>query len=268
VEPFIPNEAHQLIEEFMVAANEAVASYLSQKNVPLIYRIHPRPAFQDLDRLRTMLLHFGILFPRSKDAESYDLQRAIKSAEGKPEEKFINLLVLRSLKLAVYSDEKQGHYGLAKKEYTHFTSPIRRYPDLIVHRIIKDIIKGEKPEMPALSSTALHCSQQEREAEAAEKELVEWRILRLLQGKLGEELEGIIVGISRAGLTVELDNYFVEGLIPYTDLKSDFYSRKSEKTIVGKRTGEKFELGDRVRVILASVNPILRRVNLTLSRGK
>ena len=266
VEPFKPNEAHQVIEEFMVIANEAVASYLSQKNVPLIYRIHPRPAGQDLERLRTMLLHFGMPFPPSKEVKSYDLQRAIKSAEGKPEEKFINLLVLRSLKLAVYSDENQGHYGLAKKEYTHFTSPIRRYPDLVVHRILKKALKREKSEMSALSSVALHSSHQEREAEAAEKELIEWRILRLLQGKLGEELEGIIVGISRAGLTVELDNYFIEGTILYADLKSDFYSRKSEKTIVGKRTGEKFELGDRIKVILASVNPLLRRVNLTLSQ--
>jgi ribonuclease R len=267
VEPFKPNEAHQVIEEFMVIANEAVASYLSQKKVPLIYRVHPRPAFQDLDRLRTMLLHFGIPFPRSREVESFDLQQAIKTAEGKPEEKFISLLVLRSLKLAVYSDEKQGHYGLAKKEYTHFTSPIRRYPDLVVHRILKKALTREKAEMPALSSIALHSSHQEREAEAAEKELIEWRILRLLQGKLGEELEGIIVGISKAGLTVELDNYFVEGIILYADLKSDFYSRKSEKTLIGKRTGEKFELGDRVKVILASVNPLLRRVNLTLSQG-
>jgi len=267
VEPFKPNEAHQLIEEFMIAANEAVASFLSQKNVPLVYRVHPRPTSEDLDRLRTMLVHFGMPFPRSREVESSDLQRAIKSAEGKPEEKFINLQVLKSLKLAVYTDKKQGHYGLAKKEYTHFTSPIRRYPDLIVHRILKKAIREKKTEMPALPSAALHCSLQEREAEAAERELVEWRILRLLQGKLGEEFEGIIVGISKAGLTVELDNYFVDGIILYTDLKNDFYSRKSEKTIVGRRTGEKFELGDRVRVILASVNPLLRRMNLTLSQG-
>ncbi|NIM91219.1 MAG: ribonuclease R [Candidatus Aminicenantes bacterium] len=267
VEPFKANEAHQVIEEFMVLANEAVATYLGQKKIPLIYRVHPRPALQDLDRLRTMLLHFGISFPRAKDAESYDLQRAIKSAEGKPEEKFINLQVLKSLKLAVYTEERLGHYGLAKKEYTHFTSPIRRYPDLVVHRILKNALKKDKAEMPELSSVALHSSHQEREAEAAEKELIEWRILRLLQEKLGEELEGIIVGISRAGLAVELDNYFVDGLISYADLKNDYYSRKSDKTIVGRRTGEKYELGDRVKVILASVNPLLRRINLTLSQG-
>jgi ribonuclease R len=171
------------------------------------------------------------------------------------------------LKLAVYTDERQGHYGLAKKEYTHFTSPIRRYPDLAVHRILKNALNGGRAEMPELSSVALHSSHQEREAEAAEKELIEWRILRLLQGKLGEELEGIIVAISKAGLTVELDKYFVDGLISYADLKSDFYSRKSDKTIVGRRTGEKYELGDRVKVILASVNPLLRRVTLTLSQG-
>jgi len=266
VEPFEPNEAHQLIEEFMVAANEAVASYLSQISVPLIYRIHPPPSFKDLDRLGAMLVHFGISLPHPKKVESKDLQRAIKLAEGKPEEKFIKLQVLKSMKIAVYSDEKQGHYGLAKKEYAHFTSPIRRYPDLVVHRVLKKVMSGERTKVPTLSSIALHCSHRGREAEAAERELVEWRIFRFLKGKLGEEFEGIIVGLSKAGLVVELDNYFVEGVVPYADLKNDFYYRKSERTLVGKRTGKTFELGDRVRVILVSVDPLLRRMDFTLSK--
>lgn len=268
VEPFEPNEAHHVIEEFMVAANEAVASYLSQKKISFIYRVHPRPALRSLARLRTLLTHFKISLPDPEKVKSEDLQQAIKSAEGKPEEKFITLQILKSLKLAVYSDENQGHYGLAKKEYTHFTSPIRRYPDLVVHRLLKQVIRGEKAQIPSLSSVALHCSHRERDAEAAERDLVEWRIFRYLQEKLGNEFEGIIVGISKAGLGVELDNYFVDGLIPYEDLKDDYYFKKSEKTLIGRRTGRKFELGNRVEVILASVNPLRRRMDLTLTNRK
>jgi ribonuclease R len=265
VEPFETNEAHQLIEEFMVMANVAVASYLRERGFPLIYRVHPSPAFQDLDDLRAMLAHFGISLPPSKRVESTDLRRALKFAEGKPEEKFINLQVLKSLKIAVYSEENEGHYGLAKKDYAHFTSPIRRYPDLVVHRILKKAISGERKGIPELSSAALQSTHQEREAEAAERDLVEWRIFRLLKDKLGDELSGMIVGISKAGLIVELDNYFVDGIVPYTSLKSDFYFRKSERTLVGKRTGKKHELGESVKVILASVDPILKRMTFILS---
>jgi len=265
VEPFEPNEAHKVIEEFMVAANEAVASHLSQEDVSLIYRVHPRPAVAELEKLKTILTHFGIFLPHPKKIESKDLQRALKLAEEMPEKKFVILQVLKSLKIAVYSEEREGHFGLAKKFYTHFTSPIRRYSDLVVHRILKEARDRKKMKKPELASIALHCSQQEREAEAAERELVEWRILRFLKGKLGEELEGIITGISKAGLIVELDNYFVDGLIPYNDLKSDFYMKRTEMILVGKRTGNKFVLGDRIRVILASVDPLLRRIDLSLS---
>jgi len=266
VETFEPNEAHQVIEEFMVAANEAVACYLGEKKVPLIYRIHPQPDLKDLDRLRSILAHFGIHLPHPRKVRSKDLQRAIQLAKGKPEEKFINLQVLKSLRIAVYSEEKEGHYGLAKKEYTHFTSPIRRYPDLVIHRILKKAIKEEKTKMPTLSSIALHCSHQDREGEAAERDLVEWRIFRFLKEKLGDKFEGIIVNFSKAGLIVELDNYFVEGIVPFVDLKNDFYFRKSEKTLIGKRKGKSFELGDKIKVILASVNPLLRRMSFTLSK--
>jgi len=263
--PFERNEAHQVIEEFMVAANEAVALFLNQKNIPFLYRVHPPPALKDLERLREMLAHFGLSLPLPKKISSKDLQQALKEAKGKHEEKFVSLQVLKSLRLAVYSDENQGHYGLAKKFYTHFTSPIRRYPDLVVHRALKKALCKEEVKTSFLSDTALHCSQQERKADEAEKELMEWRIYRFLRGKLGEEFEGIVVDITRAGLVVELDDYLVDGIIPYADLGGDYYYKKSEKTLIGKRTGRKFELGDRLKVFLVSVDPILRRMGLTLS---
>ena len=265
VVPFERNEAHRVIEEYMVVANEAVSLFLSQKHVPLIRRIHPRPALKDLERLREILFHFGLSLPSGKKVDSRDLQYALKQFEGKPEEKFINVQVLRSLKLAVYSEEEEGHYGLAKKEYTHFTSPIRRYPDLVVHRILKTVLRQEKVKMTALSSLALHCSQQERNAGVAEKDLMEWRIFRLLKRKLGEEFEGIIVDITRAGLVVELADYFVSGIISYSDMDGDYYFKKTEKTLTGRRTGRTFELGDWVKVIGVAVDPILKRLSLILS---
>lgn len=266
--PFERNEAHQVIEEFMVAANEAVASYLSEKDVPLIFRVHPKPAGNDLERLREILAYFGIYLPQDKRIKSSDLQQALDQADGKPWEKFINLQVLKSLRLALYTEEKKGHYGLAKKTYTHFTSPIRRYPDLIVHRILKGVLKGEEPKTSFLSSVALRCSEQERRAEKAERELLEWRIFRFLKQKLGEEVEGTIVDISRAGLVVELDNYFVDGNVFFSDLGGDYYLKRYERALIGRRMGRRFELGNRVKGILASVDPVLRRINLVLKTEK
>lgn len=263
--PFEHNEAHRVIEEFMLAANEAVASFLGGKSVSLIYRIHPPPGLKDLERLKEILAHFGLSLPGPKKIRSQDLQQVLKEVEGKAEEKFISLRVLKSMKLAVYSEENMGHYGLAKKEYTHFTSPIRRYPDLAVHRILKKVLRQERAKIPSHSSIALHCSQEERNAEGAEKELMEWRIYRFLKRKLGDEFDGIIVDITKAGLVVELEDYFVDGIVSYSDLGGDYYFKRSEKTLIGRRTGRKYELGDRLKVALVSVDPILRRIGLTLS---
>jgi ribonuclease R len=259
------NEAHQLIEEFMVAANEAVASYLMANGMSLIYRIHPPPVPADLHKLRDILVHFGISLPATKKLRARDLQSALYQARGKPEEKFISLQILKSLRLAVYSDENRGHYGLAKKEYTHFTSPIRRYPDLVVHRILKTGLQERQGKILALASIAHHCTEQEKRADEAERELLVWRIFRLLRKKLGEEFEGVVVDMSRAGLFVELKDYFVEGLIPVEDLRGDFLFRRDSKSYVEKRTGYVVGLGVKVKVILASVDPILRRMILTLS---
>jgi ribonuclease R len=266
--PFEPNEAHQLIEEFMVVANEAVAYFLSERNIPLIFRVHPKPGEEDLRKLREMLDHFSIFLPQVKSIKSRDLQQALSQAKGRPWEKFVNLQVLKSLKLASYSPENRGHYGLAKRTYTHFTSPIRRYPDLVVHRILKSVIRGERPDPEQLDSLALLCSQQERRADQAERDLLEWKIYRHLQEKLGEEVDGIIVDISKAGLVVELDRYFVDGIIFFSDLGKDYYVRKTEKTLVGRSSGLRFELGDRLKGILASVDPLSRRISLTLSQER
>jgi ribonuclease R len=264
VVPIERNDAHRLIEEFMVAANEAAASFLLEKEVPLILRVHPPPAADDLRRLKEILSHFGILLPDSRNLRAKDLQSALDQAEETPEKHFVASQVLRSLRWAIYSDENQGHFGLAKKEYTHFTSPIRRYPDLVVHRILKRILLGERVKYSSLDSVALHCSEQERKADKAERELVEWRIYRYMKTKLGDEFDGIIIDISRAGLVVELKDFFVRGLVPFADLPGHYFYKRLERTLVGSRTGHTFTLGKRIQVILASVNPFYRRIILSL----
>lgn len=263
--PSEANQAYHIIEEFMVLANESVARFLSCEDVPLIFRVHPKPLAADLDDLRGLLSHFDINLPKSKRIASKDLQWVLEQVRKKPEEKFVTLRVLKSLRLAVYSEENYGHYGLAKEEYTHFTSPIRRYPDLIVHRILKRILKKHKMKRVELAAIARRCSGQERTAEEAEKDLVEWRIYRFLKEKLGDEFEGTIVEFTKSGMIVELDDYFVDGLVLYSDLGGDYFSKKTEKVLIGKKSGKSYELGSRIRTLLVSVNPMLRRMNLMLS---
>jgi ribonuclease R len=259
---FGQNEAHKLIEEFMVAANVAVASFLESRGVPLVFRVHPRPADADLDKLRETLAHFGIMLPKPENVRSQDLQRAIRAAEGGPAEKFVNVRVLRAMRLAVYSPDNVGHYGLAKESYAHFTSPIRRYPDLIVHRILKAHLSGARQDALDLAAAARHSSAQERNADAAEKDLVEWRIFRFLKARLGDEFQGIVVDIGRAGLVVELDDYFVQGIVAYEDMGGDYFIQRSRGVLAGKRSGKKFELGQTLRVTLAAVDPVQRRMSL------
>ncbi|HEX9902707.1 MAG TPA: VacB/RNase II family 3'-5' exoribonuclease, partial [Acidobacteriota bacterium] len=262
------NEAHKLIEDFMITANEAVASFLERQQAASIYRVHPPPDPADLEKLREILLALGLFLPKPPKVTSRDLQKVLEDAAGRTEEKLVSRELLRAMRLAVYAEENQGHFGLARRTYTHFTSPIRRYPDLVVHRRLKDILSGRKTKPQGLAFTALHCSTRERNADAAEKDLMEWRIFRLLHSKLGEEFRGTVVEINKAGLLLALDDYFVEGLLAFADLGGDYYRLKSPGTVVGRRTGRIFRLGDRLSVTLAGVNPIERRMNLVLSLAK
>ena len=256
------NEAHRLIEEFMVAANVAVASFLTAKEIPSIYRVHPVPAVADLEKLREILLRFGYALPEPEKIRSRDLDRVLLKAEGRPEEKFVSIQVLRAMKLAVYSPENVGHYGLAKTDYTHFTSPIRRYPDLAVHRILKSVLATGESLPVDVDGVARHSSERERNADEAEKALLEWRIFRLLKERLGDEFTGVVVDVTKAGLVVELDDYFVDGLLPFRDLDGDSGRKAGGRSQRGRRRRKLFDLGDRIRVILVSCDPVLQRMGL------
>lgn len=258
------NEAHEVIEDLMVAANVAVAARVSERGYPALFRVHPPPGRSDLEKLREILTSFGLEIPPAARATVKDLQKVLRAAERRPEAKVINFLVLRALRIAAYSAVNAGHYGLAKTNYTHFTSPIRRYPDLVVHRVLRRVLAGEKKKAAGLDALALHCSERERRADEAERDLVLWRIFRFLRGKLGEETEGLIVDMNKAGLVVALTEYFVEGLIAYPDLDGDYYVRRSETRLEGRRNRRVFRLGERVRVQIAAVDPVLRRIQLVL----
>ena len=260
------NEAHQLIEEFMVAANVAVAAFLDRQKAPSIFRIHPAPAVEDLEKVRELLTHFGIVLPKADRIGPKDLQAVLERVKGKPGEKFVNSQILRSLRMAVYSNENLGHYGLAKPEYTHFTSPIRRYPDLIVHRTLKQVLAGGPIAKAPLDEWALHCSQKERQADEAEKDLLLWRIYRFLKTKLGDEFTGTITDVTKTGLIVELDEVFANGLLPFHALDGDYYYRRDVKTLKGRKKGRTFDLGERVSVVLVSCDPTLRRMEFALTQ--
>jgi ribonuclease R len=255
------NEAHRLIEEFMVAANVAVARRFTEKKVPSIYRVHPAPDVSDLEKLRDLVLHFGLTLPEPLKVRSRDLQRVLDKAKGLPGEKFVGIQVLRAMKLAVYAAKNVGHYGLAKTDYTHFTSPIRRYPDLVVHRLLKALLAREGPTALPLAAIAARSSDLERNAAEAEQALVEWRIFRFLKDRLGEEFGGVVVDVVKAGLIVEIDEYFVTGLLPFPSLRGDFEPRPAARRLRPKRQRRTFDLGDAVRVILVSCDPALRRMS-------
>ena len=255
------NEAHRLIDDFMVAANVAVATAFTVRKRPAIYRVHPAPDAGDLEKLRDVLLRFGLTLPDPARVRSKDLQRVLEKAKSLPGEKFVGIQVLRAMKIAVYSAKNVGHYGLGQTDYTHFTSPIRRYPDLVVHRLLKALLSHEPAASEDLEPTAKASSERERNAADAEQSLVEWRILRLLKGRLGDEFDGMVVDVIKAGLLVELNDYFVTGLLPFSSLGGDYEPRPAGRRLRPKRRRKTFELGDPVRVTLVSCDLALRRMS-------
>ncbi|MCI0338009.1 MAG: ribonuclease R [Acidobacteria bacterium] len=251
------NIAHRIIEEFMLLANETVASHFLRLGVPSLYRIHEEPQPQRVIEFAELASAYGYGFP-VEGVSSKDYQRLSKQLEGKPEERVLAYAMLRSLQRARYSANNVGHFGLAAPIYTHFTSPIRRYPDLIVHRILRELIKRPKHhplQLGQLKLIAEETSERERAADAAETEVDEWRKAVFMAGHLGEEFDGMIINVREFGFYVELDDFFIDGLVPAGALIDDYY-RYDERihALVGQRGHRKFRLGDRVRVRVDRVN--------------
>lgn len=270
------NIAHRLIEEFMLAANEAVALHITGKEIPSLYRVHEHPDEVKLQDFMEFIFNFGYEFKTSGGrVEPRDLQRLLEQAEGKPEEKMLNKVLLRCMKQARYSVENLGHFGLAAPCYTHFTSPIRRYPDLVVHRILKAIVTKnlKKRRVDQLAATlpevAGHTSKRERVAMEAEREITELKKLQFMQNKIGEEFDGFVTGVTSFGFFVELAEFFVEGLVHLSTLRRDFYHYvEKQHSLVGENTRETFRIGDTVRVLVANVSLEKKQIDFTLLDSK
>ncbi|WP_263416177.1 ribonuclease R family protein [Terriglobus albidus] len=318
--------AHRLIEEFMLSANECVATWIESQGVPGIYRIHEPPDARRVVEFEETAAGFGYSLgignlpvrkvqTRGDRRDARGSGRAAKTHEvteeipvtprmyqklteriaGKPEERILAYLMLRSLKQAVYSEQNEGHFALASPTYTHFTSPIRRYPDLIVHRIVKDLLHSganpmggavlsDKPspwanprftkqatdlEGPIMASElaaiAQESSERERGSEDAERELIEWKKIKFMQDRVGEDFDAMILSATKYGLFVELDGLFVEGLVPIDSLRDDrYYFNESSRRICGDRNGRCYAMGQKVRVLLDRVDRVNRRLQFAI----
>jgi ribonuclease R len=273
VRPEQRTAAHRIVEEFMIAANEAVAQELMGHERPTLHRIHAAPDPRELAELREILAELGIDLEGDLEAlHPSVLQALLEHVEGRPEESFVSSLVLRAMQRAVYHPEPRGHYALSSNHYLHFTSPIRRYPDLLVHRQLKALLRGGEESLftseefsLALLGMAEHCSETERRAERAERVLLQWKLVRFLGGRIGESFRGRITGVQPFGLFVQLSDYYVDGLVPMRSLRDDYYVFEPENhRLVGRDTGRRYRLADEVEVVLESVDERRRGLNLKI----
>lgn len=263
-------QTHQLIEEFMVLVNESVANLAASRKLPFLYRIHEAPDPDRLERLREFLAGLGLQLAKNAARSPRALQRLLNTAEGRPEEAVVSSLVLRSMKQARYSAERKEHFGLASKAYSHFTSPIRRYPDLVIHRIVRGAILEGKPVSEALGEhlveVARRSSMREREAMEAERDSVELKKMEYMERHVGDEFEGTISGVTAFGLFVLLDDVLAEGLVHVSQMADDYYHFiEEEYALVGEVRHRRFRLGDRVQVAVLSVDRERRKLDLALS---
>ncbi|MFI5322929.1 MAG: ribonuclease R family protein [Thermodesulfobacteriota bacterium] len=247
------NLAHCLIEEFMIASNNAVAKYTCQSRVPSMYRIHENPDEESVMELSEGLRKLGYALPQDGKIDTLDFQRIINKSRGKPNEIAVNMLILRSLKRAIYSTQEEGHFGLALEHYTHFTSPIRRYPDLIVHRIINSLLKnGAQPyDKESLDWIADHSSKRERTADEVERQAINLERAHLMKSYIGQEFEGVVLSVLPFGMFVEVKEVFVEGLVPRDSIQN-----------WRKRW---FDIGQTVRVKVTAADVEKRRITLNLT---
>lgn len=249
-------ESHRMIEELMVTANEEVAQYLTTRGYPCLYRIHPKPTEERTAAFRELLEHLGYSTTLRHPARPRDLARVIEQVHGHPEERLVNHQLLRSMQQAFYSLENDGHFGLASRCYCHFTSPIRRYPDLVIHRLLIQCLEGDPPmpQLKTLRDIAAHTSRRERIAMEAEREMLKVYAGAFLREHLGETFAGVVTHITKHGFYVELLKFFVEGLVRCATLQDDWYRfDETHHQLIGKRTRRRFRIGDQVQIRIEEI---------------
>lgn len=270
IKPYERNDATKIIEDFMLMANETVAEEYYWRELPFLYRTHEVPDEEKIRQLSTFINNFGYHIHVRNEVRPKEIQKLLERVDGTPEEALISRLALRSMKQARYTTENTGHFGLAAKYYTHFTSPIRRYPDLQIHRIIKENLRGRLNEdriahyEEILPKVAAQCSDRERRAEEAEREVVRMKKAEYMYSHIGEEYDGVISGVTKWGVYVELPNT-VEGLVHVADMRDDHYEF-SEQTyeLTGQHTGKSYKLGQPVRVCVTDADKLQRTVNFEI----
>lgn len=270
VVPTVRNDAHCLIEECMLLANVAAARFLDKSKVPVVYRVHAPPREDKLTKLREFLRELGLSLGGGEQPAAEDYSDLLKRIADRPDAHLIQTVMLRSMMQAVYSPDNLGHFGLAYEAYTHFTSPIRRYSDLLVHRAIRHVLAGRKPASFRYSHDEMlllgdHCSMTERRADEATRDVVDWLKCEYMQDKIGEEFSGLITSVTGFGLFVELEDIYVEGLIHIATLQNDYYRHdQAHHRLVGERTRRIYRLADRLQVRVARVDLDDRKIDFEL----
>jgi ribonuclease R len=269
--PLVRNDAHKVIEECMIAANVAAARFLGRHKMPTLYRIHATPAGDKVTDLQEFLNELGLGLRGGRKPTAKDYSAVLEMARGRPDEHLINTVLLRSMPRAEYNPDNIGHFGLAHEDYAHFTSPIRRYPDLLVHRAIRHITAGKKPKgfrysVDDMQAFGEHCSTTERRADDATRDAIDWLKCEYMLEKVGETYAGIITSVTSFGIFVELQDIYVEGLVHVTALGNDYYHYDPMRhRLLGERSNRMFRLGDQVTVKVVQVNLDDRKIDFELS---
>lgn len=266
IEPVQRTEAHRLIEECMLAANVCAADFLQKHEQTTLYRIHEDPSPEKIIALRNFLKEFGIQLGGKNKPNAKDYAQTLLKIYDRPDAQLLQTVMLRSLQQAVYSPDITGHFGLAYESYTHFTSPIRRYPDLLVHRAIKAVLNGNNYHPGDWHELGKHCSMTERRADDATRDVESWLKCFYMQDKIGECFDGVISSVTGFGLFVALDNVYVEGLVHISELPSDYFHFDATKhLLLGERSGKQYRLGDRLRVKLVRVDLETSKIDFVLA---
>ena len=268
IEPVVRNDAHKIIEECMILANIAAANFMEKHKEPALYRIHATPSEEKLTSFRTFLSEFGLNLEGGLKPTTKDYAALLEKVKERPDHELIQTMLLRSLSQAVYHADNIGHFGLALEEYAHFTSPIRRYPDLTLHRGIKYLLakeQGAKRKTTDMDLLGNHCSMTERRADDATREVADWLKCEYMQDHIGEEFNGVISSVTGFGLFVRLDDLFIDGLVHISTLENDYYQFDAAKQrLIGENSGMQYRLGDKVRIKVEAVHLENKMVDFSL----